>query len=177
MWVLQLTQEYISHYDNLYMIHTNRAWPSQMHSNELINAVKTCDIAHVLALLVNKLSCICEGQSSWIQITVSFPHIFDKPSIIFDHYDRCEWPSNVPREIRYHCCVFVVVVCCCCCFCCCCCCWMSYFIDLTEISEVSIVSIPVCLQLHTSQGSFCPRTLHEYSGLNSLPWHPLYLHF
>ena len=49
--------------DNHYLIHTHHAWPSQMHSNLLISGIKTLAIARVLTLLINKFSCICEGQS------------------------------------------------------------------------------------------------------------------
>ena len=54
--------------DNHYIIHTYHAWPSQMHSNLWISGVKTLAIARVLRL-INKFSCICEGQSWWVRIT------------------------------------------------------------------------------------------------------------
>ena len=54
--------------DNHYIIHTRHAWPSQMHSNLLISGVQTLATARVLTLLINKFSCICEGQSWWVRI-------------------------------------------------------------------------------------------------------------
>ena len=48
--------------DNHCIIHTHHAWPSQMHSNLLISGVKT-------RALINKFSCISEGQSWSVCIT------------------------------------------------------------------------------------------------------------
>ena len=58
--------------DNHYIKHTHHVWPSQMHSNVLISGVRTLAIARILTLLINKLSCICEGQSWWVRITFVF---------------------------------------------------------------------------------------------------------
>ena len=41
-----------------------------MNSNLLISSIKTLVIACVLTLLINKFSCICEGQSWWVSITL-----------------------------------------------------------------------------------------------------------
>ena len=54
--------------DNHYIIHTNHPWPWQMQSRLLIGGVKTLAIIRVLTLLINKLSCICEGRSWWVRI-------------------------------------------------------------------------------------------------------------
>ena len=48
--------------DNHYIIYTHLTWPSQMHDTLLIKGVNIFAIARVLTLLINKFSCICEGQ-------------------------------------------------------------------------------------------------------------------
>ena len=49
--------------DGNYMIHTHHAWPSEMHSNLLICAVKILAIPRVLTLQINKFWCIYKARS------------------------------------------------------------------------------------------------------------------
>ena len=54
----------------LRFINSNPGNRDFLNSNLLFSGDKTLAIARVLTLLINKFSCICDGQSWWVRITV-----------------------------------------------------------------------------------------------------------
>ena len=55
-----------------YMIYAHHTWSSQMHDNLLISCVKLLNIARVLTRLINKFSCIRDGQTWWVRVIMHF---------------------------------------------------------------------------------------------------------
>ena len=79
-------------------MHTQHAWPSQMHVNLLISGVKTLAIARVLTLLINKFSCICEDQSWWVRIKPNMIVLLQNMNYTVEGHNEKSYGSLLQRE-------------------------------------------------------------------------------